>query len=51
MTEEQVISLIKFYADLVYKGYYVHKKDVEDILETLDAKKVIEEWLKSPNNP
>ena len=38
-TKEEVKELFKLFADHVYKGYYVHKWDLEDVLQTT------ERWL------
>jgi hypothetical protein len=48
-TKDEVIKVLEYYADQVYKGYYVHKKDVEDILEILDPEEVIEKSTNSHN--
>jgi hypothetical protein len=44
-TTEQVIKILALYADQVYKGYYVHKREVEEILEIIEPTSVINEFL------
>ena len=48
-TRIDVVKILESYADHVYKGHYVHKYDVEGILETLSPSKIIDEFLTRKN--